>query len=95
MNPQTRKEAAVALVEADQRHTAGNTIGELVSLTDAEIMLTAWLQETVKTARDKGESWLTIGNAIGVTRQAAQQHYGLPRYGDGINPVDPATPSGY
>lgn len=37
------------------------------------------LRERVATARSMGLSWAQIGDALGVTRQAAQQTYGTPR----------------
>src|ERR671918_770998 len=36
------------------------------------------LDHFVKAARDQGCSWTQIGEALGVTRQAAQQRHGRP-----------------
>lgn len=32
--------------------------------------------ELVREARESGESWASIGDALGITKQAAQQRYG-------------------
>lgn len=34
------------------------------------------LRDAVTAAREAGDSWLTIGVALGVTKQAAQQRFG-------------------
>lgn len=34
------------------------------------------LHEAVQAARDAGDSWTTIGAALNITRQAAQQRFG-------------------
>ena len=34
------------------------------------------LADAVHAARDAGDSWLSIGMALGVTKQAAQQRFG-------------------
>lgn len=34
------------------------------------------LQDAVRAARDAGDSWLSIGLALGVTKQAAQKRFG-------------------
>ncbi|MFN8036115.1 MAG: hypothetical protein U0V73_09295 [Acidimicrobiia bacterium] len=36
------------------------------------------LDTAVRWAREAGASWGTIGDALGVSRQAAQQKYGAP-----------------
>jgi hypothetical protein len=35
------------------------------------------VEDAVQKARDEGASWSEIGVALGVTRQAAQQRYGM------------------
>lgn len=34
------------------------------------------LRDAVRAARDAGDSWLSIGMALGVTKQAAQKRFG-------------------
>lgn len=34
------------------------------------------LHDAVRAAREAGDSWLSIGTALGVTKQAAQQRFG-------------------
>ncbi len=34
------------------------------------------LQDAVRAAREAGDSWFTIGMALGVTKQAAQKRFG-------------------
>ncbi len=34
------------------------------------------LHDVVRAAREAGDSWLSIGMALGVTKQAAQQRFG-------------------
>jgi len=42
--------------------------------------LDAWLPALADTARgEEGQSWATIGSALHITRQAAQQRFGGPR----------------
>jgi hypothetical protein len=42
--------------------------------------LDAWLPTLAEAARvEEGQSWTTIGSALHITRQAAQQRFGAPR----------------
>ena len=42
--------------------------------------LDAWLPALAEAARvEEGQSWATIGSALHITRQAAQQRFGGPR----------------
>ena len=42
--------------------------------------LDAWLPSLAEAARvEEGQSWATIGSALHITRQAAQQRFGGPR----------------
>jgi len=42
--------------------------------------LDAWLPSLAEAARaEEGQSWATIGSALQITRQAAQQRFGGPR----------------
>ncbi len=42
--------------------------------------LDAWLPRLAEAARaEEGQSWATIGSALSITRQAAQQRFGSPR----------------
>lgn len=43
---------------------------------DAERGAKALLQETINSARAAGHSWATIGQVLGLTRQAVQQRFG-------------------
>lgn len=48
----------------------------LADLATARAELEAAQTQTVLTARACGISWAAIGDALGITRQAAQQRYG-------------------
>lgn len=42
--------------------------------------LDAWLPSLAEAARaEEGQSWATIGSALHISRQAAQQRFGAPR----------------
>ena len=70
--------AAPVLGDPDDR---GRLVADAAGVRDtAERLLVAAVQQ----ARDDGASWQTIGDALGVSRQAAFQRYGRP-------PVDPRT----
>ena len=44
------------------------------------VALDAWLPSLAEAARaDEGQSWATIGSALQISRQAAQQRFGGPR----------------
>ena len=47
------------------------------------------LGNAVRRARLSGASWAEIGEALGVTRQAAQQRFRTVNDGDCICPLDP------
>jgi hypothetical protein len=50
--------------------------------------LIEWLMERlVDNARGHGASWSEIGNALGVTRQAAEQRYGRAETHPNVPPV--------
>ena len=64
--------------------------------------LDAWLPSLADAARaEEGQSWATIGSALRITRQAAQQRFGGPRRKQGAeawntDPAhDPRVPSGH
>ena len=54
----------------------GEAIESAVLITDSADQL---LRATIQSARAEGATWQTIGDALGVTRQAAFQRYGKPR----------------
>ena len=63
--------------------------------------LDGWLPNLAEAARaEEGQSWATIGSALHITRQAAQQRFGGPRRKQGAeawntDPAhDPSVPSG-
>ena len=63
--------------------------------------LDAWLPSLAEAARaEEGQSWATIGSALHITRQAAQQRFGGPRRKQAAeawntDPAhDPSVPSG-
>ena len=63
--------------------------------------LDAWLPSLADAARaEEGQSWATIGSALHITRQAAQQRFGGPRRKQATeswntDPAhDPSVPSG-
>jgi hypothetical protein len=56
----------------------GQAINELEELAEARAQLDAWISEAVTRAHTE-HSYAIIGEALGVTRQAAQQRYGPKR----------------
>lgn len=50
-------------------------VGELATVVTATLDLEAAAVLLVAAARDRGASWTVIGNALGVSRQAARQRY--------------------
>lgn len=53
--------------------TADHGLGVLAAFRDE---LNREMDEAVKDARQSGASWAVIGNALGITRQAAHERYG-------------------
>lgn len=45
-------------------------------LSDRLTKLNAQIDQDAVTLRDAGASWFTIGESLGISRQAAQQRYG-------------------
>ena len=61
----------------DPSRPAGERLRAADGLRDA---LDAWLPSLAEAARaEEGQSWATIGSALHITRQAAQQRFGGPR----------------
>ncbi len=50
----------------------------IVAARDARDAADHRLHDAVTAARDAGNSWTTIGAALDITRQAAQQRFGRP-----------------
>jgi hypothetical protein len=62
---------------------AGKRVGysdeyELRMLADAHEAIDEALTHAVVLQRAMGKSWADIGNALGISRQAAQQRFGMP-----------------
>ena len=51
-------------------------IDEIVRVAKGQSMYDTLMIDTIQAARYGGVSWERIGEALGVTRQAAQQRYG-------------------
>lgn len=59
---------------------AGDVAGltrAFAALNDVETTLEQMRREIVRALREGGASWATVGAAIGTSRQAAQQRYGM------------------
>lgn len=63
------------LYAAERARIDGQSINELEELEGARAQLDALIADAVTHAHES-HSYATIGNALGVTRQAAQQRYG-------------------
>jgi hypothetical protein len=50
-------------------------LGQLRGLRAADRQLDAWQRQTIAQAREQGASWAEIGEALGVSRQAAWSLY--------------------
>ena len=50
-------------------------LGQLRGLRAATRQLDAWQREAIARARERGASWSDIGDALGVTKQAAWSSY--------------------
>lgn len=50
-------------------------------------MLDQARQHLVSGARDDGRNWGQIGSALGISRQAARERYGLDPAGDVVDPL--------
>ena len=84
--PQTYDELLDLLPEegwtaADRRRTR-----RLLAARDALAEAEAELVAAVRESYDGGDSWRTIGTALGITRQAAQRRFGARGIGDGSVP---------
>ncbi|MGW2845379.1 hypothetical protein [Streptomyces sp. NPDC001274] len=55
--------------------TVSRPLAAITAASDLEKLSTPLLQEAVKRARQRGESWDAIGKAAGVSRQAAHQRF--------------------
>ncbi len=72
-------EAVVGLmaIVADSSRPAIERLRTADALRDT---LDAWLPRLAEEARvEEGQSWATIGSALQISRQAAQQRFGVPR----------------
>lgn len=80
--PLDRVHNLVAAVAHDQRegiHWKEARLAQIGHLSHAASELEAATDFTVEAAREAGASWAEIGHMLDITRQAAQQKYGLRR----------------
>lgn len=76
--PSTVLESAVtAIQEARHGDSCACTLHRLEALAELQNMLTRTIRDNVEIARSFDHSWAEIGTALGFTRQAAQQRFGL------------------
>ena len=67
---------------------------EAMRLQQAKIQdLTRGIIQYVDNARADGATWAQIGDALGITKQAAQQHYGYTSQWTAANTAAGLTPS--
>lgn len=89
----------IAISDANEHHQAGHLINELEALAEAQDHLDAWRAGVVHQARDKYSpnhrqyTWQTIGSALGITKQAAQQRYGHKNHWTAADTTAGLTPS--
>jgi hypothetical protein len=83
----------VAISDANEYHQAGEPISELEALADAQTYLNTWRSMVVHDAHANGHTWATIGNALGITKQAAQQRYGHKNHWTAADTAAGLTPS--
>jgi hypothetical protein len=67
------------LTDAEHFIRERQEINELEALAETQSRLRAWTEDAVTEARSAGHSWATIGTALSITKQAAQQRYGNTR----------------
>lgn len=74
---QTRTEttAAVSLDRAAYERDRGDDAASLDALRGAAFFVARAIEDQVRKMRADGASWSTIGTALGMSRQAAQQRY--------------------
>jgi hypothetical protein len=60
------------------RKLPGAELTELVEAARALRLAEQRVERAARRARDAGASWSHLGDAIGITRQAAQQRFGAP-----------------
>jgi hypothetical protein len=65
-----------AITEAGEDAKQGMNLNELENLADAREKLDRWITDAAAAARAAGYSWTDVGNALGTTKQGAQQRYG-------------------
>jgi DNA-directed RNA polymerase specialized sigma24 family protein len=75
----TKRETQTSFEEhpdAGEMMLAAMTVARISQTREELKSLQSIQREAVAQARHNGVSWQTIANALGVTRSAAQQHYG-------------------
>ena len=83
----------IAISDANEHHQAGHLINELEALAEAQVHLDAWRAGIVHQAREKKYTWQTIGSALAITKQAAQQRYGHKDHWTAADTAAGLTPS--
>ena len=53
----------------------GRELNALTAMADASATMADLMAGTVRTARNKGETWQAIGDALGISKQAAWEKY--------------------
>lgn len=66
------------LADTLQLHHVDGLLAAVTDLAKLREAADEWLTWTIMDARRAGKTWEAIGEALGVTRQAAQQRYGRP-----------------
>lgn len=64
------------MTRRQKRTYTGNHAHDLAQLAAERARIEATTTKTVQAAREAGQSWQTIGDALGISKQAAQQRYG-------------------
>jgi hypothetical protein len=73
------------------RPVPGIELGRLIGAAHAAAHAESELADAAHTARQAGASWTQIGDAVGLTRQAAQQRW-RQRRNPSTDPTQPSTP---
>lgn len=66
--------------QVTRNSTSGDYAHDLTLLAHERAMVDAQIRRVVEYARRAGQTWGDIGAALGVTKQAAQQRYGVRQF---------------
>lgn len=69
------------VLRAYGRRVSHNDPADLAELVEVQRAVEQTIRESVQGLRDAGFSWADIGSAVGITRQAAQQRWGVSTNG--------------